>query len=108
MLELEVLVLELLAVDGLAAGAVASGEVTTLDHELLDDTVEAGALVVEGLARLPKALLAGAERAEVVRGLGYDIVVKLQHDTAGGTLADADVEEDAAASCGLGILGSHR
>lgn len=108
MLELKVLVLKLLAVDGLAAGAVASGEVTTLDHELLDDTVEARTLVVEGLARLSKALLACAEGAEVLRGLGHDIVVQLQHDTTGGTLADADVEEDAAASCGLGILGSHR
>lgn len=108
MLELKVLVLELLAVDGLAAGAIASGKVTTLDHELLDNTVEAGALVVEGLARLPKTLLAGAERAEVLGSLGHDIVVQLQHDTTSWALADADVEEDTAASCGLRILGSHR
>jgi len=40
-LELEVLVGELLAVDGLAASTITSGEVTTLDHEVLDDTVEA-------------------------------------------------------------------
>ena len=42
---------------------VAAGEVTTLKHELGDDTVEAGALVVEGLAGAASALLAGAESA---------------------------------------------
>jgi hypothetical protein len=48
-LELEVLIGELLAVDGFATGSVAVGEVTTLDHELLDDTVEGGALISEAL-----------------------------------------------------------
>jgi hypothetical protein len=48
---------------------VATGEVTTLEHELGDDAVEAGALVVEGLAGLAGALLAGAESAEVLGSL---------------------------------------
>ena len=48
---------------------VAAGEVTTLEHELGDNAVEAGALVVEGLAALSSALLAGAESAEVLSGL---------------------------------------
>ena len=48
-----VLVRELLAVDGLAAGAVAGGEVAALAHEVGDDAVEGGALVVEGLPILP-------------------------------------------------------
>lgn len=65
MAELEVLILELVAVDGLATSAcqqelvVASsmskvmvrtvmvGEVTTLDHEVLNDTVEGRTLVAE-------------------------------------------------------------
>jgi hypothetical protein len=65
--ELEVLILELVAVDGLATSAckhglilissmskamvrtVMVGEVTTLDHEVLDDTVEGRALVAEAL-----------------------------------------------------------
>ena len=52
MLELEVLIGKLLAVDGLATSSVSVGEVTTLDHELLDDTVEGGALISEAfLAR---------------------------------------------------------
>jgi hypothetical protein len=44
-LELEVFIRELLAVDGLAASSITVGKVTTLDHELLDDTVEGRALV---------------------------------------------------------------
>jgi len=40
-LEGEVLIIELGAVDRLSACAIAGREVTTLNHELLDDTVEA-------------------------------------------------------------------
>ena len=61
-LQLEVLIRELVAVDALAASAVALGEVTTLDHELLDNTVEAGALVAV-------ALLAGSKGTEVLSSL---------------------------------------
>jgi len=50
---------------------VAAGEVTTLKHELGDDAVEGGALVVEGLARAAGSLLAGAEGAEVLSGLSW-------------------------------------
>ena len=93
--KLEVLVGELLAIDGLAASAlchpsasdhciwkygvartyVATGEVTALKHELRDDTVELAALVAE-------ALLAGAERTEVLGGLGNDVVEELKVDAA--------------------------
>ena len=61
-LQLEVLIGELVAVDALAASAVALGEVTTLDHELLDNTVEVGALVAI-------ALLASSKGTEVLGGL---------------------------------------
>jgi hypothetical protein len=74
-LELEVLVGELLAVDGLATGAVATGEVTTLEHEVGDDAVERGALVAE-------ALLAGAESAEVLGGLGDNVIEEVEVDAA--------------------------
>lgn len=46
----ESLIVKLVAVDGLSAGTVTSSKVTTLDHELLDDTMEDGALVVQGLS----------------------------------------------------------
>ena len=61
-LQLEVLIGELVAVDALAASAVALGEVTALDHELLDNTVEVGALIAE-------ALLAGSKGTEVLSSL---------------------------------------
>ena len=57
---------------------VATGEVTTLEHELGDDTVELGAGVAE-------ALLAGAESAEVLSGLGDNIIVEGEVDAAGAS-----------------------
>lgn len=54
---------------------VATGEVTTLEHELGDDTVELGAGVAE-------ALLASAESAEVLSGLGDNVVVEGEVDAA--------------------------
>jgi len=84
-LELEVLICEFLAVDRFSTSAVASGEITTLKHELGDDTMECGV----GVA---KAVLARAELAEILRGLGYDIVVQLEDDAACVGAADADVE----------------
>lgn len=55
---------------------VATGEVTTLKHELGDDAVE-------GRARVSEALLAGAERTEVLDGLGDDVFVEDEVDAAG-------------------------
>ena len=49
-----------------AGAAVAAREIAALAHELRDDTVEGGALEVERLAALAHALLARAQRAEVL------------------------------------------
>ena len=54
---------------------VTTGEITTLKHELRNHTVELAARVTE-------ALLAGAELAEVLDGLGDNVVEKLEVDTA--------------------------
>lgn len=54
----EVLILELVSVDGLTSGSVMVLEVATLAHEVRNHTVEGGTLVT-------KALLSGAESAEV-------------------------------------------
>jgi hypothetical protein len=72
-LQVEVLISELLTVDGLATSAVTTGEVTTLEHEVRDDSVEGRALVTE-------ALLASAESAEVLGGLGDDVIVEVEVD----------------------------
>jgi len=93
-LEGEVLVGELFTVDGLTAGAVAAGEVTTLTHEIVNDTMEGGALEVKGLAALAHALLAGAEAAEIFGGLGDDIRSERHLDTACGLTSDGHVKEN--------------
>lgn len=55
---------------------VAAGEVTTLEHEVGDDAVEGRALVT-------LTLLLVAELSEVLSGLGDNVVVQLEVDTAG-------------------------
>merc|ERR1711862_33455 len=93
-LELERLIGELGAVDALAAGAVASGKVAGLAHEARDDSVEAAALEVKGLAGLANALLAGAQSTEVLRGPRGNVLPELHHDSACLGLANDHVEED--------------
>jgi len=87
-LEGEVLVLELVSVDGLAAGSVVVGEVAALAHEVGDDAVEGGVGVAE-------ALLAGAQSAEVLGGLGGHVGTQLNDDSADGRGSGGDVEVDA-------------
>ena len=85
-LESEVLVGELLSVDGLSSGAVLAGEVTALAHEVLDDTVEGGALVAE-------SLLASAEGAEVLGALGGDVGAEGHLDAAEGATVGGHIKE---------------
>lgn len=99
MLLRESLVLKFGAVDGLAAGAIAIGKVTTLDHELLDDAMEDGALVVEGLPSLANALLARAKGTEVLDCLGDKFIIELHGDTTGGLAPDLNVEKDTGSLC---------
>merc|ERR1719189_2629080 len=90
-LEREVLVGELAAVDRL--GAVAVREVPSLAHEVGNDTMERATLEVERLAHLASALLAGAEAAEVLSGLGRDIGSELHYNAACSRTVQSHVEE---------------
>jgi len=92
-LQLEVLISELLTVDGLATSAVAASEITTLAHEVVDDTMEGGALEVEGLAGSAGALLAGAEASEILGGLGNDVGAESHLNATGGLATNGHVEE---------------
>lgn len=65
------LVLELVAVDA-AAAAAGAGRVAALDHEVLDDAVEDGAVVVAALGKLRK----------VLARLGRMLAVQLNHERA--------------------------
>ena len=107
MLQLKVLILELGAVNRLSTCSIASCEVSSLDHELLDHSVECRTLVREKLASFTFTLLAGAESAKVLGGLGDNIIVELEGHSAFAGLANADVEVDAAAfgGCCVGHVG---
>jgi len=93
-LQVEVFIRELLTIDGLTAGAVAAGEITTLAHKVGDDTMESGTLEVERLAGLALALLASAESAEILGGLGDDVGAESHLDAAGGGATDGHVKEN--------------
>ena len=60
MLDGKALVIKLLPVNGLAASSIASSKVTALAHELLDDAVEEGTLVMKRLASASYTFFASA------------------------------------------------
>ena len=66
---------------------IAIGEVATLNHELLDDSVEGGSLVTE-------ALLARAQSTEVLGGLGNCLPIETYDDSAQFLIPVRDIEKD--------------
>jgi hypothetical protein len=66
---------------------VTIGEVTTLNHELLDDSVESRALKSE-------ALLASSESTEVLRSLGHSLSIQSHDNPAEWFISMNDVEID--------------
>ena len=67
---------------------------TALEHEVRDDAVELGALVVERLAGFTDALLARAQGSKVLDCLRHDVAVEAHDDAAGRGAAYRNVEED--------------
>lgn len=65
------------------------GEVTTLNHELLDHSVECRSLVA-------KPLFPCAQSTEVLRGLGNGLAIKTNHDSAQFLISMCDIEVDLA------------
>ena len=55
---------------------ITTGKVTTLEHKIRDDTVEFRSFVT-------KALLACAQRTEVLSGFGDYVIVEREVDAAG-------------------------
>jgi len=92
--EVEVLILKLGPVDGLPAGPILVRKVAALAHEARDHAVERRV----GVA---KALLAGAERAEVFRRLGYRSTEEAHLDAARGLAADGHVKVDGDSHVGV-------
>ena len=77
MLDLKIFIGELFAVDRFASRTVSHGEVASLNHEVLDYSMERRALVMEGLARLPVALLPSAQGPEVLGSFGSETSTKI-------------------------------
>jgi len=85
-LSLEVLVSEFLAVDGSSASTILSGEVAALAHESWDDSVE-------GRSFVAKALLSGAQGAEILDSLWHIGVVHVEDDSTGWSTANGHVKK---------------
>ncbi len=66
---------------------IAIGEVTTLDHKLLDDSMESRSLVA-------KALFPCAQSTEVLGGLGHRLPIETNHDSAQFLITMCDIEID--------------
>merc|ERR1719384_697445 len=96
-LYVKVLVFKFVSIDGLSASTVPSGEVSPLQHELLDNPVEAAPLVTLGLGSLGQGV-------EVLHGAGNLIAEQPDLDPAGGLAPDGDVEEDLLGDDGPGSL----
>ena len=45
------LILELVTPDGLSTSAITTSEISSLDHEVLDDTVEGGSLIAKSFLK---------------------------------------------------------
>ena len=72
-LQLEVFIRELLAVNAFASSTISVGEVTTLNHEVRNNTVENGVLVMKRLARFTNALFTSTQSTEVFDSLGNSL-----------------------------------
>mmetsp|Transcript_52072 Transcript_52072/g.117299 ORF Transcript_52072/g.117299 Transcript_52072/m.117299 type:complete len:221 (-) Transcript_52072:28-690(-) len=90
-LEDEVLVGEPLPEDAQTACAVALHEVASLNHEVLDDSVESTVLVANG--HLVQLELPSAQLPEVLCCLRHHVTVELHLYAAHGVASDGDVEE---------------
>jgi hypothetical protein len=81
---------------GLSSGAITLCEISSLDHEVLDDSVECRALV-------SKILLSCGQSAEVLYCLGNRLSIETHHNAAEGFIAVGDVEVDFV--CDFGAFG---
>mmetsp|Transcript_5974 Transcript_5974/g.9974 ORF Transcript_5974/g.9974 Transcript_5974/m.9974 type:complete len:299 (-) Transcript_5974:802-1698(-) len=93
-LKSKVLVGKLLSVDRFAACTISICKVTTLNHKVLDDTMESATLVMQGLAHGTLALLASTERSKVLCRFWNNIGIQSHDDTSHVLVALFDVKEN--------------
>jgi len=92
MFEFEVFVVELVSIDRFSTRTVVIRKVSALAHETGNHAVEARVFVT-------KPFLTGAQRAEVLRGLWYDVIAESHFNSTRRTSADRNVEETLEECC---------
>mmetsp|Transcript_17879 Transcript_17879/g.29586 ORF Transcript_17879/g.29586 Transcript_17879/m.29586 type:complete len:225 (+) Transcript_17879:1423-2097(+) len=93
-LELEVLISKLFSVNRFTPSSIELSEVSSLNHEVRNDPVEDGSLVVKRLSGRASSLLSSTECAEVLGSL-WNIRSEQTHDDASlFTTLDLNIEED--------------
>jgi len=90
---LEVLIGKLFSVDAFSSSSISFGEVSTLEHELGDDSVENGSLIVQGFALFTDTLLTCAESAEILSSLRDNISVELEYNPALSLSANTNIKK---------------
>ena len=86
-MKLNMAVDSLVTVDGFSTCSISPGEVPALEHEPLDDPVEAAALVALGLGP-------GCECGKVLHCLRHNISKQSDFNRTSRITTDRDVEED--------------
>ena len=94
MLDFEVLVRESIAIDALSTHTIKAGEITSLNHELRDNTVENGSLIVQGLSILAYTLLARAQSTEILSSLRNHIPEETEYHSLFAQSFNLDIEID--------------
>lgn len=90
---LEGFVFEFLTIDGFSSSSIFMSEITTLEHEILDETMENGVLIVERLALRTNPLLTSAESTEILCRFGCNVFVEFHFDSLGLFISHFYVEE---------------
>ncbi len=94
MLYLEVLVWELIAINTFTSHPIEASEITALNHELGNDSMKDGALVMQRFTTRTDSFLSGAESAEVFRGLGNNVSEEAENNSLSAYFFDFNVEEN--------------
>lgn len=68
-LQFEVFIVELFTVDTFTTSTITISEITTLNHEIWNNTMENGALVMKRLSRFTNALFTSTKSTEILNSL---------------------------------------
>lgn len=99
----EVFICKLFTIDRFPPSTVVAGEVAALKHELGNDTVKSGTLVVQRFPAFAYALLSGAKTPKIFSCFGSFVREQFHHDPLGRPPPNNDVEKHLGVLCHFGI-----